>query len=138
MTKLEPSEPYDVIFIGIASGNPEIACVLLSLSIDAQKPGYPKYLENILAQSQPGSPHRLLRAGGIIIADNVLLRGIVVDDSDANPNVAKNRLIIRSTNTLSEAVPKLKEFNRAMATDPRLEAWLMPLYDGVALARLKD
>lgn len=60
-------EPYDLIFI------------------DADKTSYPKYLDLILSRSKPGSERRLLKSGGIIIADNILRRGLVADSSDANP-----------------------------------------------------
>ena len=53
--------------------------------IDADKGGYPGYLEKILARSQPGQANRLLKPGGVIIGDNVLRRALVADSSDSNP-----------------------------------------------------
>ena len=35
-------------------------------------------------------------------------------------------------------VTKLDEFNTTMATNPRIEAFLLPLFDGVGLGRLLD
>ncbi|KAJ0301174.1 hypothetical protein COL5a_007693 [Colletotrichum fioriniae] len=117
---LNPSEPYDLIFI------------------DAQKSGYPSYLSTILASSpKDGSKNRLLRPGGLIVADNVLRRGIVADDSDENPWVQREKGE-RAAYWKSEDVDKLREFNSAVHDDPRLDSWLMPLYDGVHLARLVD
>ncbi|CAI4215115.1 unnamed protein product [Parascedosporium putredinis] len=71
LPKLASPEPYDLIFI------------------DAEKSGYPGYLQAILDGSQPGASSRILRPGGLIVADNVLRRGIIADDSDDNPWVAK-------------------------------------------------
>jgi predicted O-methyltransferase YrrM len=51
-------EPYDLIFL------------------DADKPSYPTYLSQILEFSTPSSKTRLLKQGGIIVADNVLSRGL--------------------------------------------------------------
>lgn len=59
-------EAYDLIFI------------------DADKISYPKYLQLILENSK-GEGKRLLKNGGIIVADNILRRGTVADSSDANP-----------------------------------------------------
>lgn len=67
-------EAYDLIFI------------------DADKISYPKYLELILENSK-GDGKRILKKGGIIVADNILRRGIIADSSDANPwskNLDKN------------------------------------------------
>lgn len=67
LDSLDPTEPYDIIFI------------------DADKSGYPRYLEKILSRSQPGQARRILKPGGLIVADNVLRRGLVADSSEANP-----------------------------------------------------
>jgi predicted O-methyltransferase YrrM len=62
------TEPYDLIFI------------------DADKSSYPNYLDLILKNSQPGQTGtRILKKGGIILADNILRRGLIADSSDANP-----------------------------------------------------
>jgi predicted O-methyltransferase YrrM len=119
LKNLNPQEPYDLIFI------------------DAQKSGYPTYLSTILSTSSPSSPTRLLRPGGLIVADNVLRRGIVADASDSNPHAKLERLS-RSEYSRDTDVNCLKSFNDAMNSDPRLEAWLMPLFDGVGIARLLD
>jgi predicted O-methyltransferase YrrM len=59
-------EAYDLIFI------------------DADKVSYPKYLELILENSK-GEGKRILKKSGIIVADNILRRGLIADSSDANP-----------------------------------------------------
>ncbi|OTA08481.1 O-methyltransferase family protein [Trichoderma parareesei] len=116
LSALKPEEPYDLIFI------------------DAQKSGYPAYLRDILAGSQPASATRLLRPGGIIIADNVLRRGLVADGSEENPNWQLQRHVV----TAEEDLVALREFNAALAGDERLEALLLPVFDGVGFARLLD
>ena len=99
--------------------------------IDADKTSYVTYLELILALSKPGSSNRLLRAGGIIMADNILWRGLVADASEANPWHDWKR------NT-PEDRQGLDEFNKKMKSEQRLDALLMPIFDGVGMARLKD
>jgi len=77
--------------------------------IDADKTGYAGYVEEILPR---------LRAGGVILVDNVLWGGAVVDAARQD----KDTLAIRA-------------FNAAMATDPRVDAVMIPLSDGLALLR---
>ncbi|KAK5994431.1 O-methyltransferase MdmC-like protein [Cladobotryum mycophilum] len=121
LSTLKPDEPYDLIFI------------------DAQKSGYPDYLKDVLAGSQPGSATRLLRPGGIIMADNVLRRAMVVDESEDNPwAVSGQKKRERSEYENDRDLAALRKFNDAVASNERLEAFLMPLYDGIGLARLVD
>ncbi|KAH7376257.1 O-methyltransferase family protein [Plectosphaerella cucumerina] len=116
---LNPAEPYDLIFI------------------DANKSGYPKYLETILERSAPGSSNRILRPGGLIVADNVLRRGIVADDSDNNPWVPKEKNE-RAQYGKSTDIELLRVYNKIVIESPRLDVFLLPLFDGVNLARLVD
>ncbi|EGX88233.1 O-methyltransferase family protein [Cordyceps militaris CM01] len=117
---LAPDEPYDIIFI------------------DAQKSGYPQYLDTILKLSQPGSSKRLLRAGGLIIGDNVLRCGFVADDSEGNPWREYDFGPHRKEYWKSEDIQSLRKYNDAVSGSERLESWLCPLWDGVNLARLLD
>ncbi|KMQ46471.1 hypothetical protein A7C99_0308 [Trichophyton rubrum] len=117
---LTPTEPYDMIFI------------------DAQKRGYPKYLETILKCSQPGSQNRLLRPGGLIIGDNTLRCGFVADDSEDNPWRQYNWGEHRREYWKSEDITSLRAYNDAILKSDRLENWLCPLWDGVNITRLLD
>jgi predicted O-methyltransferase YrrM len=90
--------------------------------IDADKTSYPAYLSLILSLSSP----RLLRPSGIILADNILRRGLVADSSPANPWVAK----AKTEKTWRERDMKaLDEFNKAMEGSERVETFLMPVFD---------
>lgn len=128
-------EPYDIIFI------------------DAQKSGYPDYLRTILEHSPPCSAgegkgegegesknnrRRLLRKGGLIIGDNALRWGSVIDDSEEKNPVAYHYSQKYERGEWESELDKLREFNREMKENPRLETWLCPLWDGLAMARLKD
>lgn len=110
-------EPFDLVFI------------------DADKTSYPAYLSLILSLSTSSAKTRLLRPGGLIIADNILRRGLIADSSEANPWA--NRA--RAENTWREGDMKaLAEFNNQMVESPRLETFLMPMFDGLGMARLLD
>lgn len=85
-----PSEPYlDFAFI------------------DADKTGYASYVEEILPR---------LRPGGLMVLDNMLWHGDVLDpESDDGRAVA--------------------ELNAALVADDRVDVVLLPVRDGVSLAR---
>jgi predicted O-methyltransferase YrrM len=80
--------------------------------IDADKASYPEYLEWSLRLSRPGS---------LILADNVIRGGSVLNPKD-------------------ESARATREFNEALANDPRLSALVLPLIrervDGLAIARV--
>lgn len=79
--------------------------------IDADKQGYPLYLDYAL---------RLARPGAMIVADNTWLRGRVADPAKQGPSVQA-----------------MRRFNERMASDPRLISTLLPAYDGLAVAVVK-
>ena len=77
--------------------------------IDADKSNYYNYYEKSLP---------LVRQGGLIAVDNVLWSGRVADDK-----VNDNR-----TN-------KIRDFNQKLASDDRIDLSLIPIGDGLTLAR---
>jgi caffeoyl-CoA O-methyltransferase len=82
--------------------------------IDADKEGYPEYLEWALRLSRPGS---------LILGDNTIWGGSIIDPED-DPTRA------------------IHEFNERIAGDPRLSAIVLPLLrervDGLAIARVRS
>jgi len=80
--------------------------------VDCVKEHYPAYLEAILPK---------LSARGVIIADNVLWKGLVAPD-DSPPASEMGR------------VAALRAFNHAIVSDSRLRGVILPLGDGVAYA----
>ncbi|MBA3889971.1 MAG: O-methyltransferase [Gemmatimonadaceae bacterium] len=75
--------------------------------LDADKEPLPTYLEWAL---------RLVRPGGAIVADNALWGGRVLDERERD-----------------DATLGVREFNRRLATDPRLTSIIVPTHDGVAI-----
>jgi len=113
-------EPYDLIFI------------------DADKTSYPTYLSLILSLSAPDSKStRLLRKGGIILADNILRRGLIADSSEANPWSDKE-LQSQNRNWKSEDMMALDAFNKELASNERINTFLLPLFDGLGMGTLVD
>lgn len=74
--------------------------------IDADKPGYPAYYESVLGR---------LADGGLIVVDNVLAGGRVLDPGD------------------DENVRAITAFNTALAEDDRVDVVLLPVADGISL-----
>jgi O-methyltransferase len=65
----------------------------------------------------------LLRPGGLLVADNVLLDGYVLD-----PELADGSLMRSCARTL-------RTFNAELAADDRLETVMLPIADGLTIAR---
>jgi predicted O-methyltransferase YrrM len=91
----ENAEPFDLIFI------------------DADKQGYPEYLQWSLRLSRPGT---------VIVADNVVREGKVIDPNSDDANVQG-----------------VQRFTELLAAEPRLSATVLQTvgakgYDGFALA----
>jgi caffeoyl-CoA O-methyltransferase len=82
--------------------------------IDADKTGYPEYLEWALNLSRPGS---------LILGDNTIWGGTIIDPRDNSTRA-------------------IHEFNERLASDPRLSAIILPLMrgsvDGLAIARVRS
>jgi len=76
--------------------------------IDADKAGYPSYLS---------AARQLVRPGGLILGDNAFLGGRVLE---APPD--------------DLGAVAMREFNRAVATDPELTATILPVRDGLLVA----
>ncbi len=83
--------------------------------IDADKTGYVKYLELALRLSRPGT---------VIVADNIIRNGAVMEE---HPGDASDR--------------GARDYNAAAAADNRLESIALPMFksklDGMAISRVK-
>ena len=90
---LPPDEQFDLAFI------------------DADKPSYAAYFDEIIPR---------LRQNGLLLVDNVLWGGSVVDPQEGD----ENALAIRA-------------FNDKVAADPRVESVILPISDGITVARKK-
>ncbi len=75
--------------------------------IDADKTGYPRYWEELVPRT---------RSGGLIVVDNVLRDGRVLEPRDDS-----DKAIVR--------------FNDIAARDERVEVVMLPIADGLTLAR---
>jgi caffeoyl-CoA O-methyltransferase len=77
--------------------------------IDADKPAYPQYYEELVTRMRPG---------GLLVLDNMLQSGRVLDPERRD-----------------EASVAIRELNDRIVADPRVDAVLLALRDGVMVAR---
>ncbi len=94
LAALPPDPPIDLAFI------------------DADKPGYRTYYDLVVDR---------LRPGGVVVLDNVLWSGNVVEESDQSENTVAIRAV-----------------NDHVAADDRVEAVMLPIADGVTIARRRS
>lgn len=80
--------------------------------IDADKENYAQYYQMVLP---------CMQKGGLIIADNVLWSGKVVDEEERTKDMETR---------------ELHAFNTMVMQDPRVENVLMPVRDGLMIARV--
>lgn len=80
--------------------------------IDADKPNYPIYFDLVMQKLNPG---------GLIISDNVLWSGKIIQE------VKKD----------DESTHALLKYNKLLAEDERLETVMLPIRDGLTISRRK-
>jgi len=104
--------------------------------LDADKTRLLEYVEACL------SSDRVLKTGGIIVVDNVLWKGLVLeassgdfssiheDDSTEEAELRKNRRARKLAN-------KMHRFNSEIVKDDRVEVLVLPVRDGLSVIRKK-
>jgi caffeoyl-CoA O-methyltransferase len=92
---------------------PEISGPFDLIFIDADKYYYSTYYELVIDK---------LRPGGILMADNVLWSG---------------KILVQQGQKIDKDTQALLDFNQQLAQDPRVETLLLPIRDGILLARKK-
>lgn len=97
---------------------PTLGCTFDLVFIDGDKREYPDYYRMLMGD---GGGKALLRSGSILIADNILWSGKVVEP------VAHN----------DRHTQALLQFNRMVLQDERVESVIVPIRDGLNLIRVK-
>ena len=90
---------------------PELNLEFDLVFIDADKTNYPIYLEMVLSK---------LRKGGVLIADNVLWSGKVLEHQQKSTDSETN---------------SIKLFNKLVKKEKKLETLLLPIRDGLMVCR---
>ncbi len=78
--------------------------------VDADKPGYPDYYDEIVPR---------LRPGGLLLADNTLWHGSIVEEPGDD----------------TSSLAALRRYNDRAASDPRVRTTILTIGDGVTLSQ---
>ena len=117
--ELQPA-PFDLVFL------------------DADKTRLVEYVDALL------SSDRVLKKGGLIVVDNVLWKGLVLEasrgdfsslaeSSDADSEASD----LRRNRRARKLANKMHRFNTEVATDDRIEVLVLPVRDGLSVIRKK-
>ncbi len=104
--------------------------------VDADKTRLLDYMEACL------SSDRLLKRGGLIVVDNVLWKGLVLEASKGEfTSVADTdeteQVDARKNRRARKLATTMHRFNTAMANDSRVDVLVLPVRDGLSVLRKK-
>ena len=98
---------------------PRLGMVFDLVFVDGDKREYPDYYRMLMGDREGSTP--LVHSGSVIVADNVLWYGKVVEaESHRDPHTRA-----------------LVEFNDMVTADPRVENIILPLRDGLNIIRIR-
>jgi caffeoyl-CoA O-methyltransferase len=112
------TEPFDMVFV------------------DADKTRLLEYVEVCLTSD------RLLRRGGLIVVDNVLWKGLVLeagtgDFTSVQDQDDTEKTEIRKNRRARKLATIMHHFNEGIAKDDRLDVLVLPMRDGLSVIRKK-
>ncbi|GAB5371317.1 hypothetical protein AAMO2058_001569300 [Amorphochlora amoebiformis] len=99
--------------------------------IDADKRRYWDYYDTVLDRD-------LINPGGLIVVDNVLFRGMVGSEVRIKTQEEVDKMAVDERKTYqrhTKIAQALDDFNVRVAADPRTESLLLPVRDGLTIAR---
>lgn len=110
---LQPA-PFDLVFV------------------DADKTRLVEYAEALLGSD------KILKKGGLIVVDNVLWKGLVLEASSGDFSSMKDdgdESIIKKNRRARKLATKMHTFNSAIVKDDRAEVVVLPMRDGLSVIR---
>jgi predicted O-methyltransferase YrrM len=104
--------------------------------LDADKTRLLEYTEALL------SSDRVLKPGGIIVVDNVLWKGLVLEASNGNFSSLQEFAdtedeALRRNRRARKLATKMHRFNSEIVKDNRVDVLVLPLRDGLSVIRKK-
>ena len=111
-----PQAAYDIVFV------------------DADKTRLYEYV-NVLVSND-----RVLKKGGLILVDNVLWKGLVLDaskgyDFSDDESLSEDKELLRKNRRARKLSNKMHRFNRSVVKDDRVDVLMMNLRDGLSIIR---
>jgi predicted O-methyltransferase YrrM len=121
---------------GVGCGGIELAAPFDMVFVDADKTRLLDYVEACL------NSNRLLVHGGLIVVDNVLWKGLVLEASagefaSATDSEGAGNLEARKNRRARKLATTMHHFNLAVANDNRVEVMVLPIRDGLSVIRKK-
>jgi len=103
--------------------------------IDADKKQYKEYLVDILGQQNKEHQTCLLRDGALILVDNTLWKGLVLNHVEDLKAFAPNASEYGNELRMNNLAKSMHDFNSFVAGHPNLRPVLLPLRDGLSIIR---
>ncbi|KAL7548790.1 hypothetical protein ACHAWF_012049 [Thalassiosira exigua] len=100
--------------------------------VDADKTRLMEYMEALIGND------RVLKRGGLVVVDNVLWKGLVLDAAagyDSSDEMEVDRESLRRSRRARKLANIMHNFNSAIVKDSRVDVLLMNLRDGLSLIR---
>ena len=116
----------------MASCNPAQAAFDI-VFVDADKTRLIDYVNALVGND------RVLKRGGLILVDNVLWKGLVLDAaSGGGHEPSEDEELIRRNRRARKLANKMHRFNSAVIRDERVEVLMMNIRDGLSLIRKRS
>jgi caffeoyl-CoA O-methyltransferase len=119
----------------MASCNPAQAAFDI-VFVDADKTRLIDYVNALVGND------RVLKRGGLILVDNVLWKGLVLDaasgggyDSGGDDEPSEDGEMLQRNRRARKLANKMHRFNSAVVRDERVEVLMMNIRDGLSLIR---
>ena len=124
----------------MASCNPAQAAFHI-VFVDADKTRLIDYVNAL------GGNDRVLKRGGLILVDNVLWKGLVLDaasggghesSSGGNDEPSEDEEMLRRNRRVRKLANKMHMFNSAVIRDERVDVLMMNIRDGLSMIRKRS
>ena len=106
--------------------------------VDADKTRLMEYVNALVSND------RVLKKGGLILVDNVLWKGLVLDAASSNngydsssddEGLSQDKELLKKNRRARKLANKMHRFNSAVVKDDRVEVLMMNLRDGLSMIR---
>ena len=107
--------------------------------VDADKTRLMEYVDALVGNDN------VLKKGGLILVDNVLWKGLVLDaaiggngydsSSDDDESLSEDKNMLRKNRRARKLANKMHRFNSAIVKDDRVDVLMMNLRDGLSMIR---
>ena len=109
--------------------------------IDADKKIYKEYLQDLMGMNSSDevvpTKQPLLQDGAIILVDNTLWKGLVLQHEEDLKDLAPQAHLYGNADRMESLAEVMHMFNKWVAEHPKLDSVVLPLRDGLTVIRYK-